>query len=143
MNNKTQYKTKQRAELTAYLMGKAGEHVTVGDITDHFSQLGRPIGITTVYRQLDKMVDEGIVNKYVVDGSSSACYEYVGEEQHMEGPVSCYHCKCDKCGTLIHLHCGEIEELLKHIEKSHSFIINPKRTVFYGLCDACKTRGEA
>ncbi|MCR5104311.1 MAG: transcriptional repressor [Eubacterium sp.] len=138
MTIKSQYKTKQRAELTAFLMSRTGEHVTVNDITKHFEETGHPIGLTTVYRQLDKMVEEGIVNKYILESGSSACYEYVGDEEHVAGAVSCYHCKCEKCGRLIHLHCGEIEEMIKHIEKNHSFVINPKRTVFYGLCEACR-----
>lgn len=138
MNNKSQYKTKQRAELIAFLMRKAGEHVTVNDVCSHFEEKGKAIGVTTVYRQLDKMVDEGIVNKYTIEGGSSACYEYIDEEHSMEGRQKCYHCKCDKCGKLIHLHCGEIEELMKHIEMNHSFAINPRRTVFYGLCEDCK-----
>lgn len=142
MTVKSNYKTRHRAELTAYLMSVAGEHVTVNDIVRHFEETGSPIGLTTVYRQLDKLVEEGTVYKYVVDGSSSACYEYIDADKHMHGTVSCYHCKCDRCGALIHLHCGEIEELIEHIERSHSFVINPKRTVFYGLCDACRQEAE-
>ena len=138
MNNKSQYKTKQRAEITAYLMSKSGEHVTVNDVCKHFEEMGKPIGVTTVYRQLDKMVEEGIVNKYTLDSKSSACYEYVVEHDHSHGLVKCYHCKCDKCGKVIHLHCSEIEEIFKHIEDKHEFVINSKRTVLYGLCEECR-----
>ena len=138
MNTKSKYNTKQRSELMAYLMSMSGEHVTVNDVCRHFEEKGRSIGVTTVYRQLDKMVEEGLVNKYNLDSSSSACYEFIDTEHHMDGNHSCYHCKCEKCGKLIHLHCGEIEELIKHIEKSHNFMINPKRTVFYGVCKECK-----
>ena len=138
MNNKSQYKTKQRAELTAYLMSMAGKHVTVADISEHFEKKSRPIGVTTIYRQLDKMVEEGLVNKYVIDGNSSACYEFIDNDHHHEGHISCYHLKCEKCGKLIHLHCEEIEGLMGHIEKNHSFSIDPKRTIFYGVCEDCK-----
>ena len=137
MTTKSKYNTKQRAELTAYLMSMSGEHVTVNDVCKHFEEKGRPIGVTTVYRQLDKMVAEGLVNKYNLDSKSSACYEYIDTEHHMDGMVSCYHCKCEKCGKLIHLHCEEIEDLIKHIEKEHEFVINPKSTVFYGVCNEC------
>lgn len=138
MTMKSQYKTRQRADLTAYLMSKAGEHVTAADICKHFEEQGKSIGVTTVYRQLDKMVEEGLVNKYSLDGTTSACYEYIDAEHHMDGQVTCYHCKCEKCGKLIHLHCEEIEQLLEHIHTNHSFVIDPRRTVFYGLCEACK-----
>lgn len=135
--NRSQYKTWQRAEITAYLMATQGEHVTVNDIVKHFEKTEKPIGLTTVYRHLDKLVDEGIINKYNLDNGSSACYEYIDADHTHEGS-NCYHCKCDKCGKLIHLRCEEIEELMKHIEKSHSFMINPRRTVLYGLCDECR-----
>ncbi len=141
MNNKSQYKTKQRADIMAYLMSMSGEHLTVNDVCQHFEKQGRSIGVTTVYRQLDKMVEEGLVNKYTLDNKSSACYEYVDTDHHDHGMKQCYHCKCDKCGKLIHLHCGEIEELIKHIEGSHEFAINPRRTVFYGLCRECRKQG--
>lgn len=136
--NRSQYKTWQRAEITAYLMATQGEHVTVNDIVKHFEESGKPIGLTTVYRHLDKLVDEGIINKYNLDNGSSACFEYIDNEHTKDGAASCYHCKCDKCGKLIHLHCEEIEALIKHIEKNHSFVINPRRTVLYGLCDSCR-----
>ncbi len=136
--SKSQYKTWQKAEITAYLLSMAGEHVTVNDICQHFEKKGKPIGVTTVYRQLDKLVAEGVVNKYTLDSSSSACYEYVDTDHHSDGVTNCYHCKCDRCGKLIHLHCEEIEELIKHIEADHSFVINPRRMVFYGVCDDCK-----
>ena len=140
MNNKSEYKTKQKAELTAYLRSMSGQHFTVNDVCQHFSDLGRPIGVTTVYRQLDKMVEEGIVNKYTLDNKSSACYEYIDAHDHYDSQIKCYHCKCDKCGKLIHLHCEEVEGLIRHISGDHGFVINPKRTVFYGICKECQSQ---
>ena len=137
MNSKSQYKTKQRSELLNYLKDMSGEHVTVNDVCAHFEKKGKSIGVTTVYRQLDQMVADGIVNKYNLESGNSACYEYVGEDHDKAGAHKCYHCKCDKCGKLIHLHCGEIEELMNHIQANHHFVINPRRTVFYGLCEDC------
>ncbi|MCR5213160.1 MAG: transcriptional repressor [Eubacterium sp.] len=138
MTLKAQYKTKQRAELTAYLISRIGQHVTVADMCRYFEEKGKPIGVTTIYRQLDKMVSQGLVNKYVLDNNSSACYEYVAGDEVMDKIRSCYHCKCEKCGKLIHLQCEEIEGLINHIEGSHSFKIDYRRTVFYGLCENCR-----
>ena len=93
--------------------------------------------MTTVYRQLDKMVNEGLVAKYVIDGSSSACFEYTGDSRH-ECKEQTYHCKCEKCGKLIHLQCSEVENLTQHIKEHHGFKLNPLRTVFYGICSDCQ-----
>jgi len=136
MNSKSKYKTKQRDELLDYLKTVPGVHITVGDVCGHFRDQGKAIGTTTVYRQLERMVDEGIVNKYIIDGNSPACFEYIAENVHRENEV-CFHCKCEKCGKLIHLHCEEIAAMKQHLLEHHSFTLNPMRTVFYGLCDQC------
>lgn len=135
--SKAQYKTKQMTEILTYLKSVQGQHVTVNDIRRHFQEQGIAVGTTTVYRQLDKMVKEGIVAKYVVDEKSSACFEYIGGQD--EGH-HCYHCKCEKCGKLIHLHCHEVEELSQHMMEHHSFELNAMRTVFYGVCSECRQK---
>lgn len=65
MKAKSQYKTRQHMEILSYLEQTNGEHITVNDICNHFREQGKNIGTTTVYRQLEHMVDEGIVQKYI------------------------------------------------------------------------------
>ena len=134
---KAQYKTKQMSEILNFLQQMEGMHVTVADICDYFKEKGIAVGMTTVYRQLDKMVGEGLVAKYVIDGNSSACFEYTGDSSH-ECKEQMYHCKCEKCGKLIHLQCSEVENLAQHIKEHHGFNLNPLRTVFYGICSDCQ-----
>ncbi len=142
MDSRSRYKTKQREGLLAYLRTIPGAHITVGDVCAFFKAQGTPIGQSTVYRQLESLVDEGLVNKYIIDGSSPACFEYVGPDSHADADV-CYHCKCEKCGKLIHLHCEELEEVQSHIFAEHAFRLDPKRTVLYGLCERCAGEGSA
>ncbi len=136
MSERSMYKTRQRDMLLEYLKSKPGEHITAADVCEHFREKGTPIGQSTVYRQMEKLVDEGLLNKYILDGVSPACFEYVSPESHEDAQV-CYHCKCEKCGTLIHLHCEEIEAIQSHLKKEHGFKMDPVRTVFYGLCERC------
>ena len=136
MNAKSKYKTRQKEELLEFLETKPGVHITVGDVCDYFKAQGSPIGQTTVYRHLERMVDEGIVNKYVIDQGTPACFEYMSADSHA-GPGVCFHCKCEKCGRLIHLTCSEMNELTAHLREHHRFSLDPRRTVFYGLCEAC------
>ena len=137
--SKAPYKTKQMAELLTFLESVQGKHVTVNEICDYFKEKGISVGTTTVYRHLEKMVKEGVVAKYVVDGTSSACFEYIGD-LHNDAETSCYHCKCEVCGKIIHLQCDEVEHLREHICEHHNFIIDSKRTVFYGVCSQCKNK---
>ena len=110
MSEKAQYRTRQITELENYLCSMEGKHVTVSDICKYFKSQGISIGTTTVYRQLDRMVEQGLVAKYVVDGTSSACFEYLGHDEHCHKHI-CFHCKCEKCGKVIHLECGEMTHL--------------------------------
>ena len=79
---KAPYKTRQMAELLTFLKSVQGRHVTVSDICDYFQTKGIAVGTTTIYRHLEKMVQEGVVAKYVVDGNSSACFEYTGSREN-------------------------------------------------------------
>ncbi len=139
MAEKSKYRTKHREDLIAYLKTVPGRHVTAADVCDHFRRQGRSIGTATVYRQLERMVEDGTVNKYIIDKNSSACFEYIGPE-HCHQPV-CYHCKCEKCGKLIHLECGELAQVQAHVLADHGFLVDPMRTVFYGICEDCRKAG--
>lgn len=136
MTQRSQYKTRQMNELLSYLKSVQGSHVTVNDICEHFKSEGISVGTTTIYRQLERMVRQGVVVKYTVDGVGSACFEYVGEQRPHSQPV--YHCKCESCGKLIHLQCGEVANLGQHILEHHGFEMNSAKTVFYGICGECR-----
>lgn len=132
---KIQYKTKNRQLLLEYLAANAGRHVTAQEIIEHFKGLGISMGTATVYRQLERFMEEGLVNKYLADGNGAAAFEYV-DRDHC-GEHTCFHCKCEKCGALIHLHCHELEAIERHIFAHHGFKLDSMKTVFYGVCDQC------
>lgn len=162
MNTKSQYNTKQHEEILDYLKSIQGRHVTAGDVYRHMleqveaeaaeaeaaeaegtkteadqsAKCFRKIGQATVYRQLDRLVEEGFVDKYIIDQNSPACYEYIGTEHCGEG--LCVHGKCLKCGRIFHLHCDEIKTLEEHLEEHHGFTPDFRHTVIYGVCDECR-----
>ena len=129
------YKTKQRQALLDYLRTVPGRHITVSDIRAHFARREKPIGMTTVYRQVEALVREGVLRKYVVDKNSAACFEYTGENPEERGAL---HCKCEHCGRLLHIPCGAFAELEQHLSGRHGFNLNPQRTVLYGRCEDCR-----
>ena len=139
---KGKYKTQHKEELQKYLSNLEGEHFTVADLVSHFREEGRPIGTTTIYRQLERLCEEGLVNKYLIDQNSPACFEYVGERKEASKEHLFFHCKCSRCGALIHLHCHELDFMMEHLLVHHGFHWNPKRTVFYGLCENCAREEE-
>ncbi len=137
MAPRTTYHTRQQKEILGYLRSTPGQHHTVAQIRDYFSQCGQPIGTTTIYRQLERFVEEGAVRKYMLETGDSACYEY---EEKAASCSSHFHCKCEKCGRLIHLDCDELQEIRNHLLKEHGFAWNSGRTVFYGVCSQCRMK---
>ena len=133
---KSAYKTKQQDFLISYLHEMKGKHFTAEDVRTHFETKQISIGIATIYRQLEKLVADGTLQKYFIDEHSAACFEYSGENCKAEVPH--FHLKCEQCGNLFHVECDEIQELSEHLKKEHGFAINPFRTVLYGICNACK-----
>ena len=140
MNVRNQYNTRQRSRLLEYMQTVPGEHFTAKDVCDYFQACGTPISVATVYRQLERMVEEGLVNKYIIDANSPACFEYV--DRQATCGEECFHCKCEKCGKLIHLHCEELVQIRSHLKEEHHFTLDPLRTVFYGLCEECAAAGR-
>ncbi|MDO5085151.1 MAG: transcriptional repressor [Erysipelotrichaceae bacterium] len=131
---KAPYKTKQKELLISYLSDTKGSHITVMDIQKYFQDKEITIGQTTIYRHLEKLVEEGLVSKYQLDGKG-AYFEYVGNHNHCN---LCYHFKCEQCGTLFHIHCHSLEKVSKHLDVNHGFRLNTMKTVLYGLCKECR-----
>lgn len=129
------YHTRQQDDLRHILEQAPGTHYTASQLQELLIKEGHPIGLATIYRQLDRMVSDGIVHKYSLETNDSACYEFIGEGTAC---VEQYHCKCEQCGKLIHMDCEELTAIREHILKHHGFSWNAGKTVFYGVCDQCR-----
>ena len=138
MATRSQYNTKQREQIMDFILTKKDGHFSVSDVMDYCAENDIHIGQTTVYRHLEKMVDEGILNKYFVDLLTPACFEYTSGKHTHSG--QCFHLKCEKCGKLLHLQCDMLEHIDAHLEEDHGFLLDTKRTVFYGICGDCRRK---
>ena len=131
------YKTKQRELILEYMKKCPLPHVTAGDIVLHLKSEGASVGLATVYRQLDRMVESGLVRKFLLDGG--ACYQYVGEDHECREH---FHLKCLSCGELLHVDCDFLSTLAPHVLEHHGFDVDNSRTVMYGLCSECREGGQ-
>ena len=134
MGNQSGYKTKQRDTILKYMTEHGDSHVTVNTISEYLSEQGTPVGTATIYRHLEKLVEQGSVRKYTVDSTTGACFQFVPSDRQCHEH---YHLKCEKCGRLIHFECSFAKELAAHIFSEHGFAVDPLRTVFYGVCREC------
>ena len=129
------YLTRGYLLVKEVLKSARGAHLSADEIYIALQARGEKIGRTTVYRQLERLVSEGLVRRTV--GEGGACFSFAGSScsEH-------YHLLCTACGKLEHLSCEKVKTLFRHIESEHGFVIDPSRTTLYGLCAACATASD-
>ncbi|WP_262397106.1 Fur family transcriptional regulator [Zongyangia hominis] len=109
-------------------------HVMVDDVVEYLKDQGTSVGKSTVYRYLEKLVEEGLCRKYFLEEGKGACFQLSGDDG------SChrhYHLKCVVCGQLLHVECSYLDEVEAHILAKHQFHIDSSKTVLYGVCGRC------
>ena len=129
MTRSTNYNTKQK-ELILSIIKKKKHEFRVKDLYD---DLNKEIGLTTIYRQIDKLVNEGRINKNI-NKDNITYYQYL-EECNKNNH---FYLKCDKCGNMTHIDCDCIEQLSNHIVKEHQFNLNKDCIIINGICKRCK-----
>ena len=128
MNKRDHYETKQKDIIINCI--KNHEEFTINEI---YEELKGKVGLTTIYRKVDSLVEENKIRKYI-GKDNVTYYQYLCEcdkDNH-------FYLKCDKCGTLEHVDCDCINELSEHINKNHEFEINKQNIVINGVCKNCK-----
>lgn len=133
------YKTKQKEIILNFFIENKNKHLTASDIVKYINSNEETVGMTTVYRYLDKLVSAGIIRKYFLDDKSGACYQYIDDNSKCHEH---FHLKCIQCGALFHIDCSYMQSLDEHIMEHHGFKIDNSRTVLYGICKYCYEKNE-
>ena len=126
------YITRQQQAVLQALASCPGGRATATELAERLHAGGQRIGLSTVYRQLDKLTGQGKVHKLLTDGA--AFFQYCNKAAHQD----CFLLKCEGCGAVFHADCSRLGELYGHLLVGHGFAINPRRTMFYGLCEKCR-----
>ncbi len=129
---RTAYKTGGYNAVLAYVREHRDVHIEAQAVYHDLRMRGNALGQATVYRQLQRLTDEGVLEKLPLAEGKGACYRYVGDCKGTH-----YHLYCTVCGGLTHLDCAHFAELYRHVGEEHGFRIDGARTVFYGTCAIC------
>lgn len=130
------YETKNKSLILSLLKNHKDEHLTIEQIKKLLNDENKDVPLASIYRNIDKFLEEGLIRKYVVNDYAS-CFQIVDEKESNH-----FHLLCSKCGKLIHLECDEVNDLIKHIEKEHDFKIDISKINLYGLCPICRSKNE-
>ncbi|MEW6139023.1 MAG: Fur family transcriptional regulator [Thermodesulfobacteriota bacterium] len=117
-----------------------GAHLSAEDIYRMMQNNRLSVGLTSIYRSLDLLVNLGIADRFDF-GDGRARYELA------EGPRGVphhHHLVCDNCGIVIDYHEFTDEELRlikrteERLSEKYGFRITGHVIKFHGLCSACK-----
>ena len=133
------YSTKQQQAGLHCLESRREEALTAAELAEDLRKSGSPVGLATIYRQLEKLAAAGRVHK--INTEDGAFYQYCGHEAHDHR--DCFLLQCEGCGRIYHLDCSKLQGLYEHLAREHHFQINPRRTLFSGLCDTCLKKEAA
>lgn len=138
MSGKKEYNTKQGSMIIGCLRRHGSVHLSADEIYEELRADGAAVGRTTVYRHLDRLCDSGLVRRINAGEGRGACFQLVDGD----GCADHYHMICTGCGALSHISCDAVDEFAEHLFRSHGFLLDNSRTLFYGLCADCAKKKQ-
>jgi Fur family transcriptional regulator, ferric uptake regulator len=124
---KTQRTRSQERILT--LLKSLKQAISAQDIYVKLREGKDSMGLATVYRSLETLKLEGVVQVRTVANGESL-YSTVKEDKH--------HLTCLQCGASIPIHECPVHELENQLHQSHQFKIFYHTLEFFGLCETCQ-----
>lgn len=126
MNN-----SKQRDNILSYFKAFPHLHPSAEEIYLFVKEKDNNIGIATVYRNLKKMVEQGILGELNIE-KQGVRYDLLTHEH--------YHFICDTCGSIENFVSPTLEGIHKEVETLMHGVVHQKQLTFHGICKTCLTK---
>ncbi len=123
--------TKQRTAILRALKS-AEDFMTAQQLHDLLRADGESVGLATVYRNMQPLVDAGLVDVIITD-SGEAIYRQCTTDSHH------HHLVCRACGKTIEFLPPELEEWANKIAHENGFTEIEHTMEIFGLCPECST----
>ena len=123
-----QRKTRQRASVDE-ILGTLAEFRTAQQIHDDLRHRGDSIGLTTVYRTLQLMVDAGELDA-IRTGDGETAYRRCSNGHH-------HHLVCRTCGRTVEVSGPAVEKWATAIAEEHGFREVSHDLEIFGTCSTC------
>lgn len=131
--------TSQRLMVLNILSAHGDEHLTVEEIYDLAKEESPEIGLATIYRTVQVLLELHVIEKVTFD-DGFARYELNGEETgsgHRH-----HHAICTQCGKVYSLETDLLDTLEKQVFESLGFEVTEHEVKLYGLCSACRRKAQ-
>ncbi|MGB3769121.1 MAG: transcriptional repressor [Phormidesmis sp.] len=92
------------------------------------------VGLATVYRALESLKLEGVVQMRTLPS---------GESLYSPAQADTHHLTCLRCGNSIEVAECPVHGLEHHLNESHQFQIFYHTLEFFGLCEVCQLKSAS
>lgn len=115
------------------IIAQAKRHLTPIEVHRKAKARYPRLGLTTVYRTLDLLVDLGYIQRVHL---AQGCHSYAAL-----APNS-HHLLCTICGQVVEFPCGEIEPLIQSLQTQTGYEIEVHMLELMGRCPGCQKKGR-
>jgi len=138
--NKAGFKlTNQRRAIVKVLLEKQKDHLSAEEVYHFARKITPEIGLATVYRTMDLLVDLQVVDRISFKEAGMVLYDLRGDRgQHFHS-----HLICDRCGDVLEVEEDIMADIEPMIEEKFAFKIFDHQLTIHGLCQDCLKRGES
>ncbi len=105
-------------------------HPTADEVYDEIHMVHPSISRTTVYRNLNSLVEDQMLTKVLVQDSADR-FDHNIEDHH--------HLKCISCKSVVDIELSSVNSIYDEIEVKSGFKVNKCGIVFIGKCPKCHT----
>jgi Fur family ferric uptake transcriptional regulator len=118
----------QRAVLDALASETA--FLSAQDIHARLRSTQTPIGLTSVYRALQALVDTGTID-VVRTAKGELAYRRCGSSAHH------HHLVCSRCGATVEVEAPAIEHWVAEVARTHGYVVSSHTLEVTGTCSTC------
>ena len=137
MNNRKDYRTRQRENVLACFLTQPGRHMTATEVYRELTESGLKTGRTTVYRCIALLHDKGVLISFK-DQHQAAPMRFQLREKGERRIIV----RCSGCGMIASLACEAVEVFEKHLSLDHGFTLKEEECLLPGLCSQCQNTGK-
>jgi Fur family ferric uptake transcriptional regulator len=111
------------------VLERVGGFASAQEVYQLLQRNSQSIGLTTVYRALQSLLDDKVVDTLRRD-DGEAIYRLCGENHH-------HHLVCKSCGTTIEIQANAIEKWAQQMASDHGFREVGHTAEIFGICKKC------
>ena len=121
--------TKQK-EIILDTLQHMYNHPTILELYAEVKKNDASIGQATVYRNISKLVDEGVIQRITT---------YDGIERYDSNTIPHYHFICQKCHKLYDLHDSILDDMVATVNQHNHMNIICVHLLIEGICCECSS----